>query len=246
MIKKKLKLKSKVTKSTVVELKDVTKTYLMGEVAVHALNGVNLKIKQGDFVSIMGPSGSGKSTMMHIVGALDLPSTGQTFIKGIDLSTLSENELAQIRGKTIGFVFQEFNLIPTLTALENVRLPILFQDIDEDRTDCCIDLLKLVGLGDRIDHKPSELSGGQQQRVAIARALANDPEIILADEPTGALDSKSGLEILNLLEDLNKKGKTVIIITHDRSLTKYTKRNISLKDGDVIGIGKRKFVKIKV
>jgi len=234
MIKKKLKLKSKVTKSTVVELKDVTKTYLMGEVAVHALNGVNLKIKQGDFVSIMGPSGSGKSTMMHIVGALDLPSTGQTFIKGIDLSTLSENELAQIRGKTIGFVFQEFNLIPTLTALENVRLPILFQDIDEDRTDCCIDLLKLVGLGDRIDHKPSELSGGQQQRVAIARALANDPEIILADEPTGALDSKSGLEILNLLEDLNKKGKTVIIITHDRSLTKYTKRNISLKDGKVI------------
>jgi putative ABC transport system ATP-binding protein len=234
MIKKKLKVKSKVTKSTVVELKDVTKTYLMGEVAVHALNGVNLKIKQGDFVSIMGPSGSGKSTMMHIVGALDLPSTGQTFIKGIDLSTLSENELSQIRGKTIGFVFQEFNLIPTLTALENVRLPILFQDIEEDRTDCCIDLLKLVGLGDRVDHKPSELSGGQQQRVAIARALANDPEIILADEPTGALDSKSGIEILDLLEDLNRKGKTVIIITHDKSLTKYTKRNISLKDGKVI------------
>jgi len=234
MIKKKLKVKSKVTKSTVVELKDVTKTYLMGEVAVHALNGVNLKIKQGDFVSIMGPSGSGKSTMMHIVGALDLPSTGQTFIKGIDLSTLSENELSQIRGKTIGFVFQEFNLIPTLTALENVRLPILFQDIEEDRTDCCIDLLKLVGLSDRVDHKPSELSGGQQQRVAIARALANDPEIILADEPTGALDSKSGIEILDLLEDLNRKGKTVIIITHDKSLTKYTKRNISLKDGKVI------------
>jgi putative ABC transport system ATP-binding protein len=232
--KSKTKLNTKSLSSNVVELRNVTKTYIMGKVEVHALNGINLEIKKGEFVSIMGPSGSGKSTMMHIIGALDLPTTGNTFIKKTDLGSLSENELSKIRGKTIGFVFQEFNLIPTLTALENVRLPILFQDIDEDRTDCCIDLLNLVGLSDRINHKPSELSGGQQQRVAIARALANDPEIILADEPTGALDSKSGIEILELLNNLNKKGKTVIIITHDKNLTKHTKRNIRLKDGKII------------
>ena len=226
--------RNKTRKDVVVELRNVMKTYRMGEVDVHALNGVDLKIEQGEFVSIMGPSGSGKSTMMHIIGALDLPTSGETFIKGTKLSSLSEDELSEVRGKTIGFVFQEFNLIPTLTAMENVRLPILFQDVEQDKTDCCIDLLKKVGLGDRVDHKPSELSGGQQQRVAIARSLANNPEIILADEPTGALDSKSSVEIMELLEDLNNQGKTVIIITHDQNIPKYTKRKVVLKDGKIV------------
>ena len=221
----------------VVELKNVYKIYSMGEVNVNALNGVDLKITKGEFASIMGPSGSGKSTMMHIIGALDLATSGKVFIDNIDLSTLSEDQLSVIRGKKIGFVFQDFNLIPTLTAIENVMLPMLFQEekMDEDkRQKHCEGLLSLVGLGDRIDHKPFELSGGQQQRVAIARSLVNSPEIILADEPTGALDSKSSEEIMDLLVDLNKEGKTVIIITHDKNVAKYAKRNIFLKDGKII------------
>ena len=221
----------------VVELKNVYKIYSMGEVNVNALNGVDLKITKGEFASIMGPSGSGKSTMMHIIGALDLATSGKVFIDNIDLSTLSEDQLSVIRGKKIGFVFQDFNLIPTLTAIENVMLPMLFQEekMDEDkRQKHCEGLLSLVGLGDRIDHKPFELSGGQQQRVAIARSLVNSPEIVLADEPTGALDSKSSEEIMDLLVDLNKEGKTVIIITHDKNVAKYTKRNIFLKDGKII------------
>lgn len=175
--------------------------------------------------------------MMHIIGALDLATSGKVFIDNIDLSTLSEDQLSVIRGKKIGFVFQDFNLIPTLTAIENVMLPMLFQEekMDEDkRQKHCEGLLSLVGLGDRIDHKPFELSGGQQQRVAIARSLVNSPEIVLADEPTGALDSKSSEEIMDLLVDLNKEGKTVIIITHDKNVAKYTKRNIFLKDGKII------------
>ena len=221
----------------VVELKNVYKIYSMGEVNVNALNGVDLKITKGEFASIMGPSGSGKSTMMHIIGALDLATSGKVFIDNIDLSTLSEDQLSVIRGKKIGFVFQDFNLIPTLTAIENVMLPMLFQEekMDEDkRQKHCEGLLSLVGLGDRTDHKPFELSGGQQQRVAIARSLVNSPEIILADEPTGALDSKSSEEIMDLLVDLNKEGKTVIIITHDKNVAKYAKRNIFLKDGKII------------
>lgn len=221
----------------VVELKNVYKIYSMGEVNVNALNGVDLKITKGEFASIMGPSGSGKSTMMHIIGALDLATSGKVFIDNIDLSTLSEDQLSVIRGKKIGFVFQDFNLIPTLTAIENVMLPMLFQEekMDEDkRQKHCEALLSLVGLGDRTDHKPFELSGGQQQRVAIARSLVNSPEIILADEPTGALDSKSSEEIMDLLVDLNKEGKTVIIITHDKNVAKYAKRNIFLKDGKII------------
>lgn len=221
----------------VVELKNVYKIYSMGEVNVNALNGADLKITKGEFASIMGPSGSGKSTMMHIIGALDLATSGKVFIDNIDLSTLSEDQLSVIRGKKIGFVFQDFNLIPTLTAIENVMLPMLFQEekMDEDkRQKHCEGLLSLVGLGDRIDHKPFELSGGQQQRVAIARSLVNSPEIVLADEPTGALDSKSSEEIMDLLVDLNKEGKTVIIITHDKNVAKYTKRNIFLKDGKII------------
>ncbi len=221
----------------VVELKDIYKIYCMGSVCVNALNGVDLKIQSGEFVAIMGPSGSGKSTMMHIIGALDLPSKGKVFLGGTDVSNLEEDDLAKIRGQKIGFVFQDFNLIPTLTALENVMLPMLFQDSNksiEFQEKHCKALLSLVGLGERVHHKPTELSGGQQQRVAIARSLVNDPEIILADEPTGALDSKSSEEIMDLLKDLNKKGKTVIIITHDKTVAKAAKRNINLKDGKII------------
>ncbi len=224
-------------KKIVVELKNVYKIYCMGSVCVNALNGVDLKITKGEFVSIMGPSGSGKSTMMHIIGALDLATSGKVYIDNIDLSTLNEDQLSIIRGKKIGFVFQDFNLIPTLTALENVMLPMLFQEDkldDKHRENHCKGLLSLVGLGDRVHHKPSELSGGQQQRVAIARSLVNSPEIVLADEPTGALDSKSSEEIMDLLVDLNKEGKTVIIITHDKNVAKYTKRNIALKDGKIV------------
>ncbi len=221
----------------VVELKDIYKIYCMGSVCVNALNGVDLRINTGEFVAIMGPSGSGKSTMMHIIGALDLPSKGKVLLGGTDVSNLEEDDLAKIRGQKIGFVFQDFNLIPTLTALENVMLPMLFQDTDKSielQEKHCKALLTLVGLGERVHHKPTELSGGQQQRVAIARSLVNDPEIILADEPTGALDSKSSEEIMDLLKDLNKKGKTVIIITHDKSVAKAAKRNINLKDGKII------------
>jgi len=223
-------------KRTVVELKDVSKIYEMGEIKVKALDGVSLKIMEGELISIMGPSGSGKSTMMHIIGALDLPTCGEIYIDNHKLSNLTEDQLAKIRGKTIGFVFQEFNLIPTLTAFENVKLPTLFQDeaVTSKKEQYCRDLLTLVGLGDRMNHKPTELSGGQQQRVAIARSLANNPAIILADEPTGALDSKSSKEIMNLLKKLNKEGKTVIIITHDISVSEYTNRKIFLKDGKIV------------
>jgi len=221
---------------TIIELKNVTKTYIMGEVKLDALKNVSFKVEEGEFLSIMGASGSGKSTMMHIIGALDLPTKGETYISGEKLSNLPEDELAEIRGKKIGFVFQEFNLIKTLTALENVTLPALFQDdIDlKKHTKFCEKLLKEVGLEGRFKHKPTELSGGQQQRVAIARALSNNPDIILADEPTGALDSKSAKEIITILKNLNKKGKTIIIITHNKLVAKEAKREIVLKDGEII------------
>jgi len=221
----------------VVELKNIYKIYKMGSVNVNALNGVDLKIQSGEFVAIMGPSGSGKSTMMHIIGALDKPTNGKMLLDGVDISNLSDDELAKIRSKKIGFVFQEFNLIPTLTAIENVSLPMLFQDTNktiEEQEKQCKGLLALVGLNERINHKPTELSGGQQQRVAIARALINDPEIILADEPTGALDSKSSEEIIELLKQLNKNGKTIVIITHDKIVAGATKRNVILRDGKIV------------
>lgn len=221
----------------VVELKNIYKIYKMGSVNVNALNGVDLKIQSGEFVAIMGPSGSGKSTMMHIIGALDKPTNGKMLLDGVDISNLSDDELAKIRSKKIGFVFQEFNLIPTLTAIENVSLPMLFQDTNktiEEQEKQCKGLLALVGLNERINHKPTELSGGQQQRVAIARALINDPEIILADEPTGALDSKSSEEIIELLKQLNKNGKTIVIITHDKIVAGVTKRNVILRDGKIV------------
>ena len=207
----------------------------MGKIKVNALRGMSLKIKRGEFVAIMGPSGSGKSTAVNMVGALDIPSKGKIYLENKDISKQSESDLAQIRGKKIGFIFQQFNLINTLSALENVTLPMLFQDIGRDeRLETGKNLLQMVGLQERINHKPTELSGGEQQRVAIARSLANDPEVVLADEPTGNLDSKTGQMVIKFLEGLNKKGKTIIMVTHDTNVAKHAHRIEFLKDGKII------------
>jgi len=223
-------------KKHIIKLENVWKTYQMGDVEVNALKGVSLDINKGDFVAITGTSGSGKSTMMNLVGALDLPTKGSIFLDGKDISKLSESNLSQIRGQKIGFIFQQFNLIPTLNALENVMLPLEFQDIPDDLArEKAIGILDLIGLGDRLEHLPSQLSGGQQQRVAIARSLSNNPEMILADEPTGNLDSKTGSDVLKLLENLWKKeGKTVVMVTHDLKLASHAKRRIQLKDGQIV------------
>ncbi len=219
---------------TIIECKNIWKIYKEGR--VQALCGVSLKIRKGETLAILGPSGSGKSTLMHILGCLDRPSKGKVLIKGRDVSKLSDDELAKIRAKTIGFVFQFFYLVPYLTALENVMLPMIF--VGEKNTEKCKELLKIVGLEKRANHLPMQLSGGERQRVAIARALANNPEIILADEPTGNLDSKTGEEIIKLLLDLNKKhGKTVVVVTHDSQLAKRMKRIIHIKDGKIIKAG---------
>jgi putative ABC transport system ATP-binding protein len=216
----------------IIELKEVWKTYVMGEVQIHALRGLTLGIKKGEFVSILGPSGSGKSTAMALVGCLDTPTKGTILLDGKDISKMTESDLAQIRGKKIGFVFQQFHLMPTLSALKNVMLPTIFQGISqEERLEKAKSLLDMVDLGDRIHHKPSELSGGQMQRVAIARALVNDPDVILADEPTGNLDSKTGKQIVEILKGLHKKGKTVVMVTHDTDLGKMAQRMIRLRDG---------------
>ena len=222
-------------KKIAIELKNVWKIYRMGQVNVNALRGVNLKINEGTFLAIAGSSGSGKSTLMNLVGCLDLPSTGKVFLENSNIAELNESSLAQIRGKKIGFIFQQFNLIPTLTALENVMLPLEFQDISTRIAKSkAFELLNLVGLSDRTDHLPSQLSGGQMQRVAIARALAVDPDIILADEPTGNLDSQSGNFIMTLLSNIHTKhNKTIILITHDLNLVKYAECVIYLKDGRI-------------
>ena len=218
----------------VIELRDVCKFYGSGEAQVKAVCDVNLKIKKEESVAIMGPSGSGKSTMLHLIGCLDRPTKGKVFIDGIDVSNLNDNKLATIRREKIGFIFQFFNLVPTFTALGNVELPMIFAKT-KNRKEKAKKLLRLVGLEHRSNHHPSQLSGGEVQRVAIARALANDPKIILADEPTGNLDSKSGKEIMELLVKLNKEtGTTLLIITHDSSIAKYAKKLIKLKDGKVI------------
>lgn len=227
-------------KKTLIELKDVWKTYFLGENRLDVLKDVNLTIHQGEFVVILGPSGSGKSTLMNQVGLLDTPTRGTIHLKHQDIAKLTESQLAQLRGKTIGFIFQQFNLIPTLSALENVTLPALFQNISEEaRKAKATKLLSNVGLADRLHHKPTELSGGQQQRVAIARALINNPEIILADEPTGNLDSNSGKQIMDMLTQFHKKQKkTIILITHDVDLVNYSEKTIYLKDGEVINVKK--------
>lgn len=220
----------------IIELINVRKIYRMGEVDVPALNGISLKIYRGEFVAIQGASGSGKSTCLNMIGCLDIPTSGSVLLGGRDISEMSESDLATIRGKKIGFVFQQFNLISTLNATENVMLPMTFQGVD-DRTaeKKAIQLLEMVGLGDRLYHKTSELSGGQIQRVAIARSLANDPEIILADEPTGNLDSKTGESIVEMLKTINKERKTTfVMVTHDDRLAKKAGRIIRLKDGKIV------------
>lgn len=227
--------------STLIQLEDVKKYYKIGENIVRAVDGVSIKIEKGDFIAIMGPSGSGKSTAMNLVGSLDLATYGEIYLDGKDIEHLDESQLAQIRGRKIGFIFQSFNLISNLTARENIMLPMIFQDISaEEREMRAETLLKMVDLSDRMNHYPNQLSGGQQQRVAIARALANNPEIILADEPTGNLDTKTGAMIMRFLEELNKKGKTIILITHnpERALN-HAKRIYWLKDGKVEKITKR-------
>ncbi|MBI4150665.1 ABC transporter ATP-binding protein [Candidatus Woesearchaeota archaeon] len=222
----------------VISLKDVWKVYTMGTVHVAALRGLTVDIKKGEFVSIMGPSGSGKSTSMNMIGCLDVPTKGHIYLYGKDIAHLHESDLAQIRGKRIGFVFQKFNLISSLTALENVTLPMMFQNVSPEQAEARgKELLAKVGLADRMHHRPNELSGGQQQRVSISRALANDPEIILADEPTGNLDSASGKLVLDVLETLHKKdGKTLILVTHDPALGRRADRMCVLKDGQVLKI----------
>jgi putative ABC transport system ATP-binding protein len=229
-------------KKEVIQLKKVAKHYHLGENIVRALDGIDILINEGEFVSIMGPSGSGKSTAMNLVGSLDTPTHGKIFLDKKDISELSESALAQLRGKKIGFIFQQFNLINNLTSRENVALPMMFQGTSEaERLKKADELLSLVDLGDRGSHYPNQLSGGQQQRVAIARALANDPEVILADEPTGNLDTKTGEIIIKFLESLHKKGKTVVMVTHDPELArKYSDIVYWLRDGRVEKITKKR------
>ncbi len=228
----------------IIELNRVWKTYLLGGSPVNALQGINLAIQENSFVVIVGPSGSGKSTLMNLVGCLDLPSAGTVKLVDKDISKMQDNELAMLRGKKIGFVFQKFNLIPNLTATQNVVLPMIFQGVSSsERLKRAEELLTFVGLGHRLDHKPNQLSGGEQQRVAIARSLSNNPEVILADEPTGNLDSATGKKIMTLFKELHDKGKTIIFVTHDQELTKYAQKIVKIRDGKVIETTNRRKAK---
>ena len=218
-----------------IELKDVYKIYPMGDEMVHALDGVSLSIDQGEFVAIVGSSGSGKSTAMNIIGCLDVPTSGSYHLGGVDVSTMDDDQQAEIRNKMLGFIFQQYNLIPKLSVLENVELPLLYAGVPaEERRERAIHSLERVGLADKRKHLPSQLSGGQQQRVSIARALAGSPSVILADEPTGALDSRTGREVLGFLKKLNREGDTVVLITHDNSIAVRADRIIRLQDGRII------------
>ena len=219
----------------VIELSDITKTYSNGKVVVRALRGVNLEIAEGEFIAVMGSSGSGKSTLMNILGCLDVQTGGRYLLDGTDISGLGTDEKAEIRSSKIGFVFQSFNLLARTTAVENVELPLVYMNVaGAERKKFAGEALRLVGLGDREDHLPNQLSGGQQQRVAIARAVVNDPRIILADEPTGNLDTATSYEIMGLFRDLNERGKTVVMITHEEDIAAHCKRIISVKDGEIV------------
>ncbi len=219
-----------------IEARDITKIYQMGDMQVHALRGASLEVRLGELVAIMGPSGSGKSTLMNILGCLDQPSSGEYFLEGVEIDQLDDNQLAQIRGRKIGFVFQTFNLLSRTTALSNVELPLVYSGMGgRQRRKRAMDALDAVGLADRVHHRPNELSGGQQQRVAIARALINEPSIILADEPTGNLDSKSGAEIMAIFQHLNEvRGITIIFVTHEPEIAQHTRRIVSLADGRIV------------
>ncbi|WP_420642020.1 ABC transporter ATP-binding protein [Candidatus Leptofilum sp.] len=224
------------TDHSFIQVRTLHRHFQMGTEIVHALDGVDVAIEQGDFMGIVGPSGSGKSTLLYLIGGLDQPTSGEIWVDGTDIAALDENGLAQYRQKSIGFIFQSFNLIPTMTALQNVEFPMLFARVSpSERTARATKLLEMVGLGDRIHHKPTELSGGQQQRVSIARSLVNNPAIVLADEPTGNLDSKSGGEVINILQRLNREEqRTIIMVTHDQSLLAATTRHIQILDGRIL------------
>ena len=223
-----------VTTEAVARLEEVWKTYQMGPVLVEALRGISIRFGAGDYITIMGPSGCGKSTLLNVLGCLDRPTSGAYYLGDDDVSQLEDDALSAIRGKRIGFVFQSYNLIQQLTVVENIEIPLYYQGYPEDESRArAEELAGIVGLSERLDHKPFELSGGQQQRVAIARALANDPYILLADEPTGNLDSRSGAEILNLFDDLHRQGKTLIMVTHSDEVAERAKRNIRLRDGEL-------------
>ena len=218
----------------VIEVKNLEKTYYVGDMEVNALRGVSFNILKGQFSAIMGPSGSGKSTLMHIIGCLDSPTKGEYHLNGENVANMHDDQLAKIRNKEIGFVFQKFHLLPRNTALENVMLPLKYASVGKtERSKKAMEALTQVGLADRVDHRPSELSGGQQQRVAIARALVNSPAILFADEPTGNLDSKTGEEVMNLLHELNDKGQTIVLITHEKEIADQTERTIFIRDGKI-------------
>ena len=220
---------------SVIDIQGITKTYVNGKLSVPVLHGIDFQVNKGEFVSIMGPSGSGKSTFMNILGCLDRPTTGSYRLNGDEVATLSDDELAFVRNKQIGFVFQSFNLLTKLTAVENVALPMIYAGMDKKtRNERAAALLSSVGLGDRMDHLPSELSGGQRQRVAIARALANNPAIIMADEPTGNLDSKSTIDVMNIFRGLYDEGRTIILVTHEPEIATYASRNVVLRDGLIV------------
>ncbi len=217
------------------EMINITKSYVMGDNTVHALRNISLVIEKGEWISIMGPSGSGKSTMMNILGCLDRPTSGKYLLDGAEVEKLTDDQLALERNKKIGFVFQNFNLLPRMDALNNVALPLIYSGVPrEERLKKAAEVLTRVGLGERLDHKPNELSGGQKQRVAIARALINDPTIILADEPTGNLDSRSGEEIMSMLGELHKQGRTIVLVTREADIAEFAKRVVVIKDGEIV------------